>query len=191
MTPYETLPRESFRYGTAQWAGWRVGDVCVFEGHGHSIDGMLFYVPAHRFLFFADETTTLPIWKDTNTDNTARSLHNALAMVEAGAVETIAAGHYPMEAITGAAAIRETIMPFLELKLAFDREVSAAVTTSREGVAIDDLYTELRSQPQGVVARLAASQFPRGSTFLKLTLLNFCQQHFTEVQRATGRPVFK
>ena len=184
MTWYETLPRETFRYGAAQWTGWRLGEICVLEGHGHSGDGVLFYLPAHRFLFFADETTTLPIWKDTNTDNTAQSPRNALAMVDAGAVETIAAGHYPLEVITGADAIRETIMPSLEIKLAFDGEVSEAVAKFPDGVTIDDLYTHLRGQPQGIVARFAASQFPRGSTFLKLNAVEFLSAAF---HRVAGR----
>jgi glyoxylase-like metal-dependent hydrolase (beta-lactamase superfamily II) len=191
MTWYETLPRETFRYGAAQWTGWRVGDICVLEGHGHSADSLVFYVPAHRFLFFVDETTSIPIWKDTNTDNSARSLRNALAMVDAGAVESFVASHYPMEVITGADAIRETITSSLETKLAFDREVSEAVAQFPDGVAIDDLFTYLRGHTQGVVARLADAQFPRASTFLKLTLLNFCRKHLTETQGATGRPVFK
>src|SRR5918997_3930070 len=179
MTWFETLPRETFRYGAAQWTGWHLRDIDVFEGHGHTADSLVFYSPAHKFLFFADETTSIPIWKDTNTDNSARSLRNALAMVDAGVVETFVASHYPMEIISGADAIRETITASLEAKLAFDREVSEAVAQFPNGVAIDDLFTYLRGQ-QGVTARYADLQFPRGSTFFKLTLLNFCRQHFTE-----------
>jgi glyoxylase-like metal-dependent hydrolase (beta-lactamase superfamily II) len=191
MQWYETLPQESFQYGAGQWTGWRVGDVCVFAGQGHTADGVLFYVPAHKFLFFADETTTIPIWKDTNTDNTARSFRNTLAMVDVGAVETIAAGHFPLQVVSGADAIRQTITAFLEQKVSFDREVSAAMAQFPNGVSIDDLYTYLHGQGQGVVAQLAGAQFPKMPTFLKLTLLNFCRQHGTESQDASGRPVFK
>jgi glyoxylase-like metal-dependent hydrolase (beta-lactamase superfamily II) len=191
MQWYETLPQESFQYGAGQWTGWRVGDVCVFQGQGHTADGMLFYVPAHKFLFFADETTTIPIWKDTNTDNAARSFRNTLAMLDVGAIETIAAGHFPLQVVTGADAIRQTITAFLEQKLSFDREASAALAQFPNGVSIDDLYTYLHGQDQGVVAQLAGAQFPKMPSFLKLTLLNFCRQHGTESQDATGRPVFK
>jgi len=163
----------------------------VFAGQGHTADGVLFYVPAHKFLFFADETTTIPIWKDTNTDNTARSFRNTLAMVDVGAVETIAAGHFPLQVVSGADAIRQTITAFLEQKVSFDREVSAAMAQFPNGVSIDDLYTYLHGQGQGVVAQLAGAQFPKMPTFLKLTLLNFCRQHGTESQDASGRPVFK
>ena len=191
MTWYETLPRETFEYGAAQWTGWRVGDICVLEAHGHSADGVLFYVPAHRFLFFADETTSIPVWKDTNTDNSARSFRNALAMVDAGAVESFVASHNPMEVVTGADAIRATITSSLETKLAFDREVSEAVARFPDGVAIDDLFTYLRDHTQGVAKRLADAQFPQATTPLKLTLLNFCRRRFAETQGAAGRPVFK
>ncbi len=112
-------------------------------------------------------------------------------MVDVGAVETFVASHYPMEAITSANAIRETITPFLEIKLGFEREVSEAVAQFPDGVAIDDLFTYLRDHTDGVVKRLANSQFPRGSTFLKLTLLNFCRHHLTETQGGAGCPVFK
>ena len=191
MQWYETLPQESFQFGGGQWAGWRVGDVCVFQGQGHTADGVLFYVPAHKFLFFADETTTIPIWQDTNTDNTARSFHNALAMLDVGAIATIAAGHFPLQVVTGADPIRETITAFLEQKGSFDREVSAAIARFPSGVGIDDLYTYLRGQDQGVVAQLAGAQFPKMPSFLKLTLLNFCRQHGSESLDAAGRSVFK
>jgi glyoxylase-like metal-dependent hydrolase (beta-lactamase superfamily II) len=160
----------------------------VFEGYGHTADSLVFYVPAHKFLFFADETTPAPLWKDTNTDNSARSFRNALAMVDAGAIETFAAAHNPEEVVTGADAIRETFTSILETKLAFDREVTEAVARFPDGVAIDDLYAHLRGQ-QGVVAQLP--QFPQRATFGKLTLLNFCRQHFTETQGSDGRPAFR
>jgi len=191
MQWYETLPRESFQFGAGQWTGWRVGDICVFEGQGHTADGVLFYVPMHKFLFFADETTTIPIWQDTNSDNTARSFRNTLAMLDVGAIATIAAGHFPLQVVTGVEAIRQTITAFLEQKVSFDREVSAAIAQFPNGVSIDDLYTSLHGQGQGVVAQLAGAQFPKMPSFLKLTLLNFCRQHGTESQDAAGRRVFK
>jgi glyoxylase-like metal-dependent hydrolase (beta-lactamase superfamily II) len=191
MTHYETLPRRAFEYGDARWSGWQLGDVCVFEAHGHTPDGVLFYLPEHKFLFFADETTPIPVWKDTDTDNTARSLRNALAMVDAGAVEAIGAGHFPLELVQGADAIRQTLTGLLEQKTGFDREVCEAVSRFPTGVAIDDLYATLCRQPTGVVARLAAGQFPKMPSFLKLTLLNYCRRHCTQAQDDRGRPVFR
>jgi glyoxylase-like metal-dependent hydrolase (beta-lactamase superfamily II) len=192
MRWYETQPKTTFDYGDAQWTGWQLGQVCVFEGHGHTADGVLFYLPQHKFLFFADETTTIPIWKDTNTDNTARNLRNALAMVDVGAVESITAGHFPLQVVTGADAIRETLNAFLDQKNGFDREVTDVVNqTAGAGVSIDDLYDNLRRRPEGVVAGLAANQFPKMPSFLKLTLLNFCRQHFTQAADDAGRPVFR
>ena len=193
MTWYETLPRETFRYGAAQWTGWRVGDICVFEARGHSADGVVFYSPAHQFLFFADETTTIPVWNDVNTDNSARSFRNVLAMVDAGAVATFVASHFAMEPITGADAIRETFTGRLEQKLDFDREIAEAVAQFPDGVSIDDLYTYLRGQPHQYpqAALVADAQFPRGGSFFKLTLLNFLRQHYNEMPGSAGRPVFK
>jgi hypothetical protein len=155
------------------------------------LSGVLFYLPRHEFLFFADETTTIPIWKDTNTDNTARSLRNTLAMVDVGAVDTIAAGHFPMQVVTGRDDIRKTIQTFLDQKLSFDREVADGVSRFPDGMSIDDLYTYLRGHSEGVIARLAGSQFPKMPSFLKLTLLNHCRRHLTEARDAAGRPTFK
>jgi glyoxylase-like metal-dependent hydrolase (beta-lactamase superfamily II) len=190
MEWYEKLPQENFRYGAGAWAGWRVGDICVFRGQGHTADGVLFYVPACKFLFFADETTVIPIWEDTNTENAAKNFRNALAMVDVGEVETIAAGHFPLQVVTGEAPIRQTIAGFLEQKSSFDSEVSAALGRFPNGVSIDDLYTYLRNQREGVVANLAGNQFPKMPSFLKLTLLNFCRQNATESVDTAGRPVF-
>jgi len=154
---------------------------------------VVFYSPAHKFLFFGDETTTIPVWNDVNTDNSARNFRNVLAMVDAGAVETFVASHHAMEPISGADAIREWFAGRLEQKLAFDREVAEAVAQFPDGVAIDDLYSFLRSRPQQypVGALVADAQFPRGGTFFKLTLLNFLRQHYTEMPGSAGRPVFK
>ena len=112
-------------------------------------------------------------------------------MVDSGMVETIAAGHFPLQVVSGADAIRQTITAFLEQKLSFDREVTEAVAQFPNGVGIDALYSYLRGHATGMVAQLAGLQFPKMPTFLKLTLLNFCQQHLTETRDAAGRPVFK
>jgi glyoxylase-like metal-dependent hydrolase (beta-lactamase superfamily II) len=193
MRRYETLGRETFQYGDARWTGWTFGAVQVFEGHGHTPDGVLFYVPEHKFLFFADETTAVPVWKDTNTDNTADSFRKTLAMVEEGMVETVAAGHFPMQVVTNAEDVRKTVSGMLEQKLRFDREVTEAVAQFPEGVSIDRLYTHLRehAEERGVIASLLQTQFPKMPSFLKLILLNFCRRHLHETEDEAGHRVFR
>ncbi len=193
MVRYETLPRETFEYGDASWTGWTFGAVQVFEGHGHTADGVLFYVPEHKFLFFADETTAVPVWKDTDTDNTAESFRRTLAMVGEGAVDTIAAGHFPMHVVSGADDVRKTVDGMLEQKLRFDEEVSQAAAGFPNGVSIDDLYADLRRSASegGVIASLLQTQFPKMPSFLKLMLLNFCRRHLDEMEDGAGHPVFR
>ncbi len=193
MQRYEALSRETFEYGDARWTGWTFGAVRVFEGHGHTADGVLFYVPEHRFLFFADETTAVPVWKDTDTDNTAESFRRTLAMVEDGAVDAIAAGHFPMQVVSGADDVRKSISAMLEQKLRFDQEVSEGAARFPNGVSIDDLYAYLRRNASegGVIASLLQMQFPRMPSFLKLMLLNFCRRHLDEIEDDAGHPVFR
>jgi hypothetical protein len=45
----------------------------------------------------------------------------------------IAAGHFLLEVVTGADAIRRTIAAFLAQKTSFDREVSMALSYFRNG----------------------------------------------------------
>ena len=193
MQRYESLPRETFQYGDGRWTGWTFGAVQVFEGHGHTPDGMLFYVPEHNFLFFADETTAVPVWKDTDTDNTAETFRRTLAMVGEGALETIAAGHFPMHVVSGANDVRQAVGAMLEQKLRFDDEVSAAAAQFSSGVSVDYLYEYLRrtATEGGVIASLLQTQFPKMPSFLKLMLLNFCRRHLDEIEDKAGRPVFR
>ena len=179
---YEDTPARTFRYGDAEWQGWQIGDVCVFPSHGHTADGVVFYLPEHKFLMFGDETTMIPIWRDTNPDNAVRTMHRVLAMVDAGAVEAIAAGHFPLDVVTGADAIRTTLTGFLAQKSGFESLVQGALAAvPGDTVTVDELYDRLAAQPDGAAASFLAMQFPKMPTFFKLTLLNYCRSHLTEV----------
>ncbi|GGL94095.1 MBL fold metallo-hydrolase [Nakamurella endophytica] len=188
---YESLPQQTFRYGAAEWTGWRVGDVEVFRAHGHTADGVLFYLPERQFLFLADETTTIPIWRDTDPDAAARNLAGVLAMVDAGAVQAVAAGHFPLEVVSGADDIRTLVRGYLAQKAAFESAVDAALVAFPDGVTIDELYDHLAATGGGAVTAMMGMQFPRMPTFFKLTLLNHCRRHCVEIADAAGRPRFR
>lgn len=188
---YEADPAQVFRYGDAEWPGWQIGDVCVFQAHGHTPDGVMFYFPAHRFLFLADETTTIPIWRDTSPDNAARNLGKVLAMVDAGAVESIAAGHFPLDVITGPDNIRATVNGFLAQKSGFESAARDALAALGGSVTVDQLYDQLSAHATGMTRALIGMQFPKMPTFFKLTLLNFCRDHLAETRDETGQRAFK
>jgi glyoxylase-like metal-dependent hydrolase (beta-lactamase superfamily II) len=194
MQFYEALPRQTFQIGAAIWTGWAFGqdDVLVFEARGHSKDGVLFYIPRHKFLFFADETTTVPIWPDSDTDNAAHTFRRALAILDAGAVEFMTAGHFPLEILAGPERIRPTVAAMLDAKQRFDQALTAALEVFPHGVSIDALYAHLQTHRAagGPIAMMLAAQFPKHLTFLKLTLLNWCRRHAHAGVDADGRPIF-
>jgi glyoxylase-like metal-dependent hydrolase (beta-lactamase superfamily II) len=189
---YEADAPQTFRYGDAEWPGWQVGDIAVLQAHGHTPDGVMFYLPEHKFLFLADETTTIPIWSDTSTENAARNLDRVLAMVDAGAVESVAAGHFPLDIVTGADKIRAAVRGFLGQKNGFESAVCRALPPSGgTAVTVDELYGRLAAHPDRMTSALLAMQFPKLPTFFKLTLLNYCRAHLTETRDAAGRPAFE
>ncbi len=70
-------------------ARWRRMDACdgapevyVLQSGGHSKGGVVFYIPEHKFLMMADETTSVPIWPDT--ESAARDRHGAEGADDAG-----------------------------------------------------------------------------------------------------------
>lgn len=188
---YEDAAPQSFRYGEAQWQGWQIGDVCVFQAQGHTPDGVIFYLPEHKFLFFADETTTIPIWGDTSPGHAARNLGRVLAMVDAGAVDSIAAGHFPLEVITGADNIRAIVDGFLAQKNGFEKAVRAGLAACPGTVTIDQLYDHLSAHRDRMTSSFLAMQFPKMPTFFKLTLLNYCREHLTETRDQAGQRAFR
>lgn len=187
---YESLPREEFRYGAARWSGWRIGDVCVFEAHGHTLDGVIFYLPDAEFVFLADETTTIPIWRDTDPEAAAGNLRNILAMVDEGAATGMAAGHFPLEVVTGAERMTAALEGLLGQKAAFEGLVDAAVATFPGPFTIDDLYDRMTAAPTGMTTAFLQMQFPKLPTFFKLTLLNHCRAHLTETTDLAARRAF-
>jgi glyoxylase-like metal-dependent hydrolase (beta-lactamase superfamily II) len=194
MQFYETLPRQTFQVGAATWTGWAFGpdDVWVFEARGHSKDGVLFYVPRHKFLFFADETTTVPIWPDSDADNAERTIHRALAMLDAGAIEIMAAGHFPREILTAQDRMRQALSGMVASKQQFDQALTAALQEFPQGASIDTLYEYLRTHRSAgdPIAFLLETQFPKAASFLKLTVLHWCRKHRREGLDAAGRPIF-
>lgn len=188
---YEATAPRTFRYGDAEWSGWQIGDVCVFAAGGHTPDGVVFYVPDHRFLFLADETTTIPIWHDTSPGNAASNLRKVLAMVDAGAVESVAAGHFPLDVITGPDNVKAVVNGFLAQKSGFESTVSGALAAFDDSVTVDELYDHVVTHATGPARALLAMQFPKMPTFLKLTMLNYCREHLTETTNEAGRPAFK
>ena len=104
MEDYEDLaPAGTVRIGATDWNGWSLngGEVNVLLSEGHSAGGVVFHVPEHRFLMMADETTSIPIWADSDPRNAVATARRALAMMDAGDLEVLAAGHRPLLPVRG------------------------------------------------------------------------------------------
>jgi glyoxylase-like metal-dependent hydrolase (beta-lactamase superfamily II) len=194
MQVFERRPETALQVGETAWRGWSFGrdddpDVLVFLCQGHSAGGVVFYIPEQRFLMFADETTSIPIWSDTNPDNTAATLRKARAMADAGHLESICAGHFPMLPVTGAEQVRVTLDGMLSGKDEFERTVDAAIARHPEGISIDELFEELAAQTSqdSMIRFLINNQFPRFATFVKLTLLHHCQRRGFTKRPTEGR----
>ena len=48
-------------------------------------------------------------------------------------------------------------------------------------MTVDELYHRLAAHPDATAAAFLDMQFPKMPTFCKLTLLNYCRTHLTEV----------
>jgi hypothetical protein len=83
----------------AQWSGWRLGNespaVYVLCSGGHSRGGVVFYIPEHKFLMLADETTSVPIWPDTDPRRVISTAQRAPTMSENGGLEWRARVTFP------------------------------------------------------------------------------------------------
>jgi len=104
MEDYEDLaPAGTVRIGATDWNGWSLngGEVNVLLSEGHSAGGVVFHVPDHRFLMMADETTSIPIWADSDPRNAVATAQRALAMMDAGDLDVLAAGHRPLLPVRG------------------------------------------------------------------------------------------
>jgi len=169
------------------------GEVQVFQTKGHSAGGCVFYLPEHGFLMFADETTGIPIWADTNPANTISTMRRALEMMDAGSVTTVCGGHRPMLPVSDEEA-RATLNAIIDGAREFTATVRDGIAEHPDGVCIDELYAELTSAaaPDSMIATLQRLQFPVFATFFKLTLLNHCLLYDLPQDRdAAGRPTFR
>ena len=184
---YEEMgPAREIVIGQTKWTGWTVGEVQVLQTEGHSAGGCVFYVPEHRFMMFADETTGIPIWADTNPDNTVRTMERALEMMDSGHLETVCAGHRPMLPLSGDEA-RTTVDGVITGAKDFTATVRDAIAKHPDGVCVDELYGEVGEQ----LAMFKALQFPVFATFLKLTLTNECLlRGYRQGRDAKGRITF-
>jgi glyoxylase-like metal-dependent hydrolase (beta-lactamase superfamily II) len=164
--------------GGAQWSGWilsgEMPEVYVLRSGGHSKGGVVFYIPEHKFLMLADETTAVPIWPDTDPRRVVSTAQKALTMLDNGALECLCAGHFPMVPSKDAKEARASMQRILDQSQQFSETIEKEVAAHPEGLTVDELYEALREDAPATsyVAFLMASQFPVFSTFMKLTLLN-------------------
>jgi glyoxylase-like metal-dependent hydrolase (beta-lactamase superfamily II) len=200
MTDYEDLgPEEDIQIGSTQWTGWSFTgdrgavDVQVLRSAGHSAGGLVYYIPALKFLMLADETSALPIWTDSNPANTMATAAKAIAMIDEGHLDGLCAGHKPMLPVIGDHA-RATLQQIIDTATEFTTVVTDVLRRYPSGLCIDDLYDVLVSEapPGSVITISAGLQFPVFATFLKLTLLNHCRLHELPTGAdQSGRPTFR
>jgi glyoxylase-like metal-dependent hydrolase (beta-lactamase superfamily II) len=164
--------------GGAQWSGWSLGDgapeVYVLRSAGHSKGGVVFYIPEHKFLMLADETTAIPIWPDTDPRRVVGTAQKALTMLDNGALQWLCAGHFPMVPSNDLKEVRGSLQRILGQSGQFFEAVENEFAAHPEGLTVDELYEALRKDTPATsyVTFLLANQFPVFSTFMKLTLLN-------------------
>ncbi|WP_207838296.1 MBL fold metallo-hydrolase [Williamsia soli] len=200
MTDYEDhSPAEDIAIGGTRWTGWSFVnaegtiDVQVLQSAGHSAGGLVYYLPGQKFMMFADETSALPIWTDSDPRNTVATAVKALQMIDEGNLEHMCAGHKPMLPVAGDHA-RAQLQQIINTEAEFSHAVADALRRHPDGMSIDDLYEVLREEApsNSVIAVAAGLQFPVFATFLKLTLLNHCRLHEFPVDTdLSGRPTFR
>lgn len=199
MADYEDLgPAEEIAIGSTRWTGWTFSDaagqpeVHVLQSGGHSAGGVVFHLPQVGFLAMADETTSVPIWGDSDPRRTEATARRALEMIDEGSVTALCAGHRPMLPLSGDKA-RAALHGVIDSGAEFAAAVVAVLQRFPEGVCIDELYAVVvaEAQPGSTVAMLAGLQFPVFATFLKLTLLNHCKLYgYVEGYDAANRRTF-
>lgn len=200
MTDYEDLgPAEDIRIGSTEWTGWSFAndrgdvDVQVLQSAGHSAGGLVYYIPALKFLMLADETSAIPIWTDSNPENTVETAAKAITMIDESHLDGLCAGHRPMLPVTGDHA-RATLQQIIDTATEFTTTVTEVLRRYPSGVCIDDLYDVLvdEATPGSVITISAGLQFPVFATFLKLTLLNHCRQQGLSIGiDHSGRQTFR
>lgn len=199
MTDYEDYADAGeIRIGSTRWTGWSFldadgeVDVHVLQSGGHSAGGVVFYLPKHRFLMMADETTSVPIWADSDPGRTVATARKALTMLDEGELTALCAGHRPMSVVSGDDA-RAALRGVIGGAKQFAAAVDDVLARYPDGVDIDELYEVLveEAEPGSIISLLQSLQFPVFSTFLKLTLLNHCLLHeLPQGVGPKGRPTF-
>lgn len=200
MMDYEDLaPAEEILIGSTRWTGWTFTDeeglpeVRVLQSAGHSAGGVVFHLPGARFLVLADETSALPVWTDSDPRRTVDTASRAIALIDDGLLDGIAAGHVPMLPALGGEA-RARLQQILDTADEFAASVEAVLRRHPAGLCIDELYAELAAEadPPSVVAQQMRLQFPVFALFLKLTLLNHCLLlGWPTGTDIAGRPTFR
>ena len=199
MSDYEDLaPAQEIVLGSTRWTGWTFLDdagrpeVHVLQSGGHSAGGVVFHLPRAQFLMLADETSSVPIWSDSDPRRTEQTAHRALTMLDEGAVTALCAGHRPMLPLSGDQA-RTALRGVIDAGAAFEKAVRSVLKRFPEGLCIDELYDTLvdEAPADSIIAVLVGLQFPVFATFLKLTLLNHCKLYgYVEGLDATHRRTF-
>ncbi len=162
----------------AQWSGWSFGDgapeVYVLRSAGHSKGGLVFYIPEHKFLMLADESTAVPIWPDTDPRRVISTAQKALQMLNNSALNWLCAGHFPMIPSKDPKEVRASLQRILGQSAQFSEAVEKEIAAHPDGLTVDELYEALRKNVPATsyVNFLLSNQFPVFSTFMKLTLLN-------------------
>lgn len=183
MTDYEDLgPAGEIALGRTRWTGWTFDDpdgrpeLHVLRSGGHSAGGVIFFLPREGFLMMADETTSVPIWTDSDPRRTEETARKALTMIDDGELRGLVAGHRPMLPLAGDEA-RTALRGVLAAAEEFRAAVEGVLRRFPEGLCIDALYDTLvdEAPPGSIIAMMVGLQFPVFATFLKLTLLNQCK----------------
>jgi glyoxylase-like metal-dependent hydrolase (beta-lactamase superfamily II) len=162
----------------AQWIGWSLdgeaSEVYVLRSGGHSRGGVVFYIPEHKFLMLADESTSVPIWPDTDPRRVIGTAQRALTMLNNGGLEWLCAGHFPMVPSKEPKELQASLQRVLGQAAQFSEAIEKEVAAHPEGLTVDELYEALRKDipSTSYLTFLITNQFPVFSTFMKLTLLN-------------------
>ncbi len=127
----------------AQWTGWSLGqerpEIHIMQSAGHSKGGVVFYIPEHKFLMLADETSSAPIWPDTDPRRVLVTARNALTMFEQGGLTSLCAGHFPIVPSIGPKAVRASLERIINQAEEFAKAVTDQFAKKPAGLSVDEL----------------------------------------------------
>jgi hypothetical protein len=142
---------------------------------------------------FADETSSVPLWPDSDPRRVMETAQKALGMLENHALDWMCAGHFPMVPSNDPKQIRASRERMQGQFKQFSDAVEKQLAGHVEGLTVDELYEVFRkeSSPAPYINFLMANQFPVFTTFMKLTLLNhLLLNEFPMRKEAWGRVRF-